>query len=170
MWIGCYFNMRSFIRKNCCYDARKSDWNCHWSNLCTLLAFTLHELFLLSFTYSRTSRNWAWGCWYVSNVSIIYEVFMLLYYHSWMFYNHFIATLYHFLGLTYWPTAQCQLLFFACFLHRRKSISNGVQTPRNFLEIFYWPEGTQWAWAAPRGCPEGGTTHQGTPGLPGAPR
>ena len=23
------------------------------------------------------------------------------YYHSWMFYNHFIATLYHFLGLTY---------------------------------------------------------------------
>ena len=27
--------------------------------------------------------------------------FMLLYYHSWMFYNHFIATLYHFLGLTY---------------------------------------------------------------------
>ena len=30
---------------------------------------------------------------YVSNVSIIYEVFML--------YNHFIATLYHYLGLTY---------------------------------------------------------------------
>ena len=43
--------------------------------------------------------------WYVSNVSIIYEVFMLLYYHSWMFYNHFIATLYHFLGLTYWHSA-----------------------------------------------------------------
>ena len=26
-------------------DARKSDWNYHWSNLCTLLAFTLHNLF-----------------------------------------------------------------------------------------------------------------------------
>ena len=38
---------------------------------------------------------------YVSNVSIIYEVFMLLYYHSWMFDNHFMVTLYHFLGLTY---------------------------------------------------------------------
>ena len=25
---------------------------------------------------------------------------MLLFYHSWVFYNHFIATLYHFLGLT----------------------------------------------------------------------
>ena len=95
---------------------------------------------------------------------------MLLYYLSWMFYNHFIATLYHFLGLTYWPSAQCQLLFFACFLHRRKSISNGVQTPRNFLEIFSRPEGTQRAWAAPGGCPEGGTTHQGAPGPPGVPR
>ena len=38
---------------------------------------------------------------YVSNVSIIYEVFMLIYYHSWMLYYHFIATSYHFLGLTY---------------------------------------------------------------------
>ena len=74
--------------------------------------------------------------WYVFNVSIIYEVFMLLYSHSWMFHNNFIATLYHFLGLTYWPSAQCQLLFFACFLHHRKSISNGVQTPWNFLWIF----------------------------------
>ena len=108
--------------------------------------------------------------WYVSNVSINYELFMLLYYHSWMFYNHFIATLYHFLGLTYWPSAQCQLLFFACFLHRRKSIPNGVQTLRNFLWIFYGPEDIHWAREAPGGCPEGGTTHQGAPGGPGAPR
>ena len=41
--------------------------------------------------------------------------------------------------------------------------------PRNFTENFYGPEGTQWALAAPGGCPEGGTTHQGTPGGPGAP-
>ena len=47
----------SFMRKSCCYDARKSDWNCHWSNLRTMLAFTLQKLFLLSFTYSRTSRS-----------------------------------------------------------------------------------------------------------------
>ena len=50
------------------------------------------------------------GPWYVSNVFIILDCSMLLYYHSWMFYNHFIATLYHFLGLTYWHSAQCQLL------------------------------------------------------------
>src|SRR3989337_3496333 len=95
---------------------------------------------------------------------------MLLYYHSWMFYNHFIATLYHFLGLTYRHSAQCQLLFFACFLLRRISVPNGVQMQRNFLEIFSGPEDTQWAKEVPEGRPEVGTTHQGVPGGPGAPR
>ena len=47
------------------------------------------------------------------------------------FYSHFIS----FLVLTYWHSAKCQLLFSACFLHRRKSIPNGVQTQRNFLWI-----------------------------------
>ena len=61
---------------------------------------------------------------------------MLLYYHSWMFYNHYIVILYHFLVLTYWHSAQCQLFFSACFLHHRKSIPNGVQAQRNFLWIF----------------------------------
>ena len=75
-------------------------------------------------------------CWYVSNVSIIFYCSMLLYYQSWMFYNHFIVILYHFLVLTYWDSAKCQLLFSACFLHRRKSIPNGVQMQRNFTENF----------------------------------
>ena len=88
---------------------------------------------------------------------------MLLYCQSWMFYNHFIVILYHFLVLTYWHSAKCQLLFFSCFLHHRKSISNGVQMPQNFTKNFYGPEGTQRALAAPRGCPEGSTTHQGAP-------
>src|SRR3990170_1958092 len=87
-----------------------------------------------------------------------------------MFYNHFIETLYHFLGLTYWHSTQCQLLFFACFLHRRKSIPNGVQTQRNFLEIFSGPEDTWWAKEVPEGSSEESTTHQGAPGGPGAPR
>src|SRR3989337_2871075 len=89
------------------------------------------------------------------NVSIIFACSMLLYYHSWMFYNHFIATLYHFLGLTYCHSAQCQLLFFACFLLRRKSIPNGVRTQRNFLEIFSGPEDTCWAKEVPEGGSEG---------------
>ena len=41
--------------------------------------------------------------------------------------------------------------------------------PRNFIEIFYGPEGTCWALAVPGGSPEEGTTHQGAPGGPGAP-
>src|SRR4051812_36829610 len=65
------------------------------------------------------------------------------------------------------PSASCY--FFHVFLHRRKSISDGVQMPRNFTENFYGPEGTQRALAALRGCLEGGTTHQGALGGPGAP-
>ena len=93
------------------------------------------------------------GRWYVSNVSIIFDCSMMLYYQSWMFYNHFIAILYHFLVLTYWHSAKCQLMFSACFLHRRKSIRNIVQMQWNFTEIFYGPEDTQWAKAAPGGAP-----------------
>ena len=40
---------------------------------------------------------------------------------------------------------------------------------RNFTMIFYGPEERQWALVAPGGCPEGGTTHEGAPGGPGAP-
>ena len=64
------------------------------------------------------------------------------------FYSHFTS----FLVQTYWHTAQCELLFSACFLHRRKSISNGVQMPRNSMMIFYGPEERQWALVAPRGA------------------
>ena len=49
---------------------------------------------------------------------------MLLYYHSWMFYNHFIVILYHFLVLTYWHSAKCQLLF----LHVSYIAGNQYQT------------------------------------------
>ena len=41
--------------------------------------------------------------------------------------------------------------------------------PQNFTEIFDGLEGRCWALVAPGGSPEEGTTHQGTPGGPGAP-
>ena len=94
---------------------------------------------------------------------------MLLYYHSWMFYNHFITTLYHFLGLTYWHSAKVPVAVFACFLLRRKSIPNGVQSRRNFLEIFSGPEDTQWAKEVPERWAVESTTHQCAQGGPGAP-
>ena len=94
---------------------------------------------------------------------------MLIYYQSWMFYNDFIATLHHFLGLTSWHSAKCQLLFSALFLFHRKSISNRVQTQRNFLEIFFGPEDIQWAKEVPERGHEVSTRHHGAPGGPGAP-
>ena len=41
---------------------------------------------------------------------------------------------------------------------------------RNFLWIFSGPKDTSWAEELPEGCPKGGTTHQGMPRGPGAPR
>ena len=40
---------------------------------------------------------------------------MLFYYQSWMFYTHYIVILYHFLVLTSWHSAKCQLLFLHVF-------------------------------------------------------
>ena len=73
------------------------------------------------------------------------------------------------MGLTYSHSAQCQLLFFACFLLHRISIPNGVQTKRNFLENFSGPEDTYWAKEVPQGGSEGSTTNLGVLGGPGAP-
>ena len=80
---------------------------------------------------------------------------MLLYYHSWMFYNHFIETLYHFFGTNILTQRPVLVAVFCLFLHRRKSISNGVQTPGNFLWIFYGPEDIQWTREVPGGAPRG---------------
>ena len=80
------------------------------------------------------------------------------------FYSNFIS----FFGNNLLTQCPVPVVVFACFLHRRKSISNGVQTLQNFLWIFYGPEGRSWALVAPGGCPEGGTTHQGALGGPGA--
>ena len=71
-----------------------------------------------------------------------------------MSYNHFIVILYHFLVLPYCHSAKCYLLFSTCFLHRRKSIPNGVQMQQNFLWIFDGPEDIQWAKEVPKREPE----------------
>jgi hypothetical protein len=113
------------------------------------------------------SRNYAWGCWYVSHVSIIFYCSILLCYHSWMFYNHFIATLHHFLGLTYWHSAQCQLLFSALFLFHRIQYLKESKCSETFWR-FFWTRGHPLGQGSTTGGPEGGTTHHGTPGPPGA--
>ena len=56
----------------------------------------------------------------------IFYCSMLLYYHSWMFYNHFIS----FLVLTYWHSAKC------CFLHVFYIAGNQYQTESKCSETF----------------------------------
>ena len=97
-----------------------------------------HQKFCFYHLPTRGRLGITWGCWHVSNVSIIFDCCMLLYYHSWMFYNHFIATLYHFLGLTYWHSAKCQLLFFCLFF-----TSQNISTKRSPIAMklfgdFFW--------------------------------
>ena len=74
------------------------------------------------------------GNWYVSNVSIIFDCFMLLYYLFWMlmsfilhFYIIFVTNL-----LIGGPAQNCCFLPISEF--RRKRISNGVQTEWNLWE------------------------------------
>jgi len=79
--------------------------------------------------------------WYVSNVSIIFDCSMLLYYPFWMFMG-FILHIYIIFGtnlLTGGPTHIAVLLPVSVF--RRKGISNGVQMEwnlrqRDFLEEY----------------------------------
>ena len=74
-----------------------------------------------------------------------------------------------FLGLTNWHRAKVPVAVFACFLLRKKSIPNGVQSRRNFLEIFSGPEDTQWSKEVLGEWAEETTTHQGVPGGPDVP-
>ena len=59
---------------------------------------------------------------------------MLLYYHSWMFYNHFIATLYHFLGLTYYIVPSVSWCFLLVFYFEE----NQYQMESKRSETFWW--------------------------------
>ena len=52
--------------------------------------------------------------WYVSNVYIIYVVFMLLYYQPWMFYMHLYAILYDF-GTNILTQSPVPVSVFPCF-------------------------------------------------------
>ena len=65
------------------------------------------------------------------------------------------------------PSASC--CFLHDFLHRRKSILDGVQITRSFMMIFYGPKGRSWTLVAPGGSPDEGTTHKGAAGGPSVP-
>ena len=90
---------------------------------------------------------------------------MLLYYHSWMFYSHFITTLYHFLGLTYWHSVKVSVVVFACFLLRGISVPNGVQSDETFWRFFL----SRRRPVGQRSNQDGAQAAHKTPGAPSAP-
>ena len=101
----------------------------------------------------------------VSNVSIIFYCSMLLYYHSWMFYNHFIS----FFGTNLLTQCQVQVVVFSMFFTSQKiNIKRTPNAAKLFVD-FFGPEDIQWAKEVPKREPEVSTRHQGAPGGPGAP-
>ena len=74
------------------------------------------------------------GNWYVSNVFINFFIVPCCYIIN---LGYFIIILNHFLVLTYWHSAKCQLLFFACFLHRGKQYQTGPNATKLYGD-FLW--------------------------------
>ena len=70
-----------------------------------------------------------------------------------MFYNHFIVILYHFLVLTYWHSAKCQLLFFACFFTSQEINTKRSPNATKLYGDFLWTRrnlmGQGCAWGVP---------------------
>ena len=98
--------------------------------------------------------------WYVSNISIIFDCSMLLYYLFWMFMG-FTLHFYIIFGtnlLTRGPARIAAFLPISVF--RRKRISNGVQTERNLRERSFWnkrnPGDLEWMSRSSQGGHEGG--------------
>ena len=131
------------------------------------------------FFYHLTTRGRAGikfgDAWYVSNVSIIFDCSMLLYYPFWMFMG-FTLHFYIIFGtnlLTGGPAHIVVLLPISVF--RRKGISNGVQTEwnlqhRDFLEEYH-PGGLEIKSEDPRGAHEiGGRPPVGAPPISWTPR
>ena len=109
--------------------------------------------------------------WYVSNVSIIFDCSMLLYYLFWMFMD-FIIHFYIIFGTNLLTLGPVQIaVFFPISVFRRKGISNGVQTERNLREDLSWtesnPEDLQLKSGTLRGSHEaGGRAKEGGVGAP----
>ena len=78
--------------------------------------------------------------WYVSNVSIIFDCSMLLYYLFWMLMG-FILHIYIIFGTNLLTGGPAHIaVFLPISVFRRKGISNGVQMEWNLREHHFWNE------------------------------
>ena len=100
------------------------------------------------------------GAWYVSNVSIIFDCSMLLYYPFWMFMG-FTLHIYIIFGTNLLTGGPARIaVFLPISVFRRKGISNRVQTEWNHRERDFWnkhdPEDLECKPRSSRGGHEGG--------------
>ena len=80
-------------------------------------------------------RQLTWTCWYVSNVSIIFEWSMLILWCCHMFLLSYHIIFMHFFGLTYWQDAQCQFPVFTVFVFQKFTSENILGIGRKFTGI-----------------------------------
>ena len=110
--------------------------NLHWE---IMLGSIPHQKFCFYHLPTRGGAGIKLGdAWYVSNVSIIFDCSMLLYYPFWMFMG-FTLHFYIIFGTNLLTGGPAQIaIFLPISVFRRKGISNGVQTEWNLRERSFW--------------------------------
>ena len=100
-----------------------------------------HQKFLFYHLPTRGRAGIKLGdAWYVSNVSIIFDCSMLLYYPFWMFMG-VILHIYIIFGTNLLTESPARIaVFLPISVFQRKGISNGVQTEWNLRERDFWNE------------------------------
>ena len=89
--------------------------------------------------------------WYVSNVSIIFDCSMLLYYLFWMLMGLFLH-FYIIFGTNLLTGGPAQIaVFLPISVFRRKGISNGVQLTWNFIELIFGRKAIRETWSTSQG-------------------
>jgi len=89
----------------------------------------------------------------------------MLLYQSRMFYNHFIVILYHFLVLTNWHCAKCQLLFFHVFYIAENQYQTESKCPETLRRIFMGQKEHNGPWLHLGGAPRGAQPTRARQGL-----
>ena len=112
-----------------------------WEDMITLLVcLKYYYFFVVIGTTERVPGVHREGPWYVSNVSIIFDCSMLLYYLFWLF-PGFTLHFYIIFGTNLLTGGPSHIvIFLPISVFRRKGISNGVQTEWNLRKSYFWKE------------------------------
>ena len=152
---------------NFCFESFGSEYSYHNKEitLIIMLGSIPHQIFCFYHLPTRGRARIKLGdAWYVSNVSIIFDCSMLLYYPFWMFMG-FNLHFYIIFGTNLLTRGPTQIAIFLPILgFWRQGISNGVQTEWNLREQYFWnkhnPGDLEWTSRNSRGGHEGGRRAQ----------